>query len=676
MACDASSAIFAASTVGSPSRNFSGAINGTTWYPAALKNHLSATSGTVGSTNFNGDIGNTGCFNNWYYGLDHTQPTGDHDLLNVVMHEIAHHLGFVTFVNLSTGARLSDSGACLSGCNDIFMTFLRDDTLSKNWPDMTNTERKNSAINTGKLVWNGAQAQHVKNMLLSNSLQNGYPEIYAPNPLVSGSSVNHWNTTVKYNKIVNGNIPREMMIYDPEIIHDMALTVALMRDIGWAGAWYDYDGDGYGDETDTAPEQFDDTDSDGIGNGYDWDDDGDGVLDTIDVAPLVRPLFFRVTFSLVMGPLHGIRIVEIVGVGPGPYAAMLLADMGAEVIRVERPGGSMFSFSNQQDLLNRNKKCITVNLKTAEGIEVIKKLLLDAHGLIEGNRPGVMEKLGLGPDVCLQIQPRLIYGRMTGWGQDGPLSQKAGHDINYVSLSGALHALGRAGQKATVPLPLIGDFAGGGLFLAFGIACALFEARQSGQGQIIDASILGGVNHLMSTIYAAQQIGFWSDQRGSNLLDGGAHFYEVYRCQDDKELAVGAIEEKFYRQLLKGLGLEHEELPEQMNQDYWPELKEKFQTIFSSKTRDQWLEIFAPLDACVTPVLTSNEARQHPHNVARGNFPEIHQVWQPATAPRFSRSQQNIKEPVPLGTDTDSILRQLGYSKQELQQLREKEAIS
>jgi alpha-methylacyl-CoA racemase len=377
-----------------------------------------------------------------------------------------------------------------------------------------------------------------------------------------------------------------------------------------------------------------------------------------------------------MGPLHGIRIIEIVGVGPGPYAAMLLADMGAEVIRVERPGGSMFSFSNNKDLLNRNKKCITVNLKTPEGVAVVKKLLVSADGLIEGNRPGVMEKLGLGPDVCLEIQPKLIYGRITGWGQSGPLANKAGHDINYVSLTGALHGLGRAGEKATVPLPLIGDFAGGGLFLAFGMVSALFEARQSGKGQVIDASIIDGVSHLMSTIYAAQQIGFWSEQRGTNLLDGGAHFYEVYRCQDGKELAIGAVEEKFYIDLLKGLGLENEALPEQMDKKHWSMLKEKFQCIFSTKPQSEWLTIFSVLDACVTPVLSSEEARKHPHTTARHMFPEINQVWQPLPAPRFSRTNHGITEPVPLGANTNELLKEAGYSSDEIETLRKKEAVS
>lgn len=377
-----------------------------------------------------------------------------------------------------------------------------------------------------------------------------------------------------------------------------------------------------------------------------------------------------------MGPLNGIRILEIVGVGPGPYAAMLLADMGAEVIRVERPGGGMLSFSNSKDIVNRNKKCIVVNMKSPQGADVVKRLLQTADGLIEGNRPGVMEKLGLGPDVCLAIQPKLVYGRVTGWGQDGPLAQKAGHDINYIALSGALHLFGRKNDKAIVPPPLIGDFAGGGLSLAFGMTCALLDASRSGQGQVIDASILGGAAHLMSVINVAQHMGFWSDQRESNVLDGGAHFYNVYLCQDGKELAVGAVEEKFYADLLKGLGLQHETLPHQMDNQHWPALKEKFAAIFATKSRDAWLAIFNTLDACVTPVLTVQEARQHPHNIARNTFPEVDGVWQPQAAPRPGKGHQPITSAVALGTNTDELLLAAGYSAAEIKNLKQAAVIA
>jgi alpha-methylacyl-CoA racemase len=377
-----------------------------------------------------------------------------------------------------------------------------------------------------------------------------------------------------------------------------------------------------------------------------------------------------------MGPLHGIRIIEIVGVGPGPYAAMLLADMGAEVIRVERPGGGMFSFSNSKDMLNRNKKCIVVNLKSEQGPEVVRRLLASADGLIEGNRPGVMEKLGLGPEDCLKIQPKLVYGRMTGWGQDGPLAHKAGHDINYLAITGALHLFGTADGQAVVPPPLVGDFSGGGLSLAFGMTCALLEASRTGKGQVIDASIVAGVAHLMSTIYVAQQIGFWSDARASNILDGGAHFYQIYRCKDGRELAVGAIEEKFYQQLLAGLGLEHASLPEQMDREQWPVLKQRFRDIFATKTRDEWLAIFNTLDACVSPVLTSEEARGYPHNVARETFTTVDEVWQPQAAPKLGNSHQPISSAVALGTHTDELMRAAGYSTAEIDRMKQGAVVS
>jgi len=377
-----------------------------------------------------------------------------------------------------------------------------------------------------------------------------------------------------------------------------------------------------------------------------------------------------------MGPLHGIRIIEIVGVGPGPYAAMLLADMGAEVIRVERPGGGMFSFSNSKDMLNRNKKCIVVNLKHTDGPEVVRRLLASADGLIEGNRPGVMEKLGLGPDDCMKIQSKLVYGRMTGWGQDGPLAHKAGHDINYLAITGALHLFGTADGQAVVPPPLVGDFSGGGLSLAFGMTCALLEASRTGKGQVIDASIVGGVAHLMSTIYVAQQIGFWTDARASNILDGGAHFYQVYRCKDERELAVGAVEDKFYKELLAGLGLGNESLPEQMDREQWPAMKKRFRDIFASKNREEWLVIFSRRDACVSPVLTSEEAREYPHNVARKTFTTIDGVWQPQAAPQLGKDHQPITSAVALGTHTDELLRSAGYSAAEIENLKQGAAVT
>jgi len=381
-----------------------------------------------------------------------------------------------------------------------------------------------------------------------------------------------------------------------------------------------------------------------------------------------------------MGPLHGVKIIEIVGMGPAPYAAMLLADMGAEVIRVERPGGSLFSYGNKLDLLNRNKKCICVNLKNTEGVDVIKKLLAQADVLLEGYRPGAMEKFGLGPDECFKHNPKLIYGRLTGWGQDGPLAQQAGHDLNYISLSGVVHAFGRAGEKPVVPLPLIGDFSGGGLFMALGIMSALFEASKSGKGQVVDASIVDGTAHMMSTIFAAQQIGFWSNERGSNLLDSGAPFYEVYTCKDGKYISVAAIEQKFYAEFLRGLGYSEIDITtfsaQQMDQAQWPALKEKFQDIFLTKTRDEWIKIFSSRDTCVAPVLSSEEARVHPHNIARKTFIEDDEVWQPRPAPRFSRSDNStVQAPVKLGADTDTVMQQLGYTPAQIETLKKSGAV-
>lgn len=372
-----------------------------------------------------------------------------------------------------------------------------------------------------------------------------------------------------------------------------------------------------------------------------------------------------------MGPLQGIKIIEIVGMGPAPYAAMLLADLGAEVIRVERPGGSLFSYGNKLDVLNRNKKSICVNLKSAEGVEILQRLVKKSDALIEGFRPGTMEKLGLGPDDCLQQNPRLVYGRVTGWGQDGPLAQTAGHDLNYLSLSGVVHAFGRAGEKPVVPLPLIGDFAGGGLFAALGIVSALLEASKSGKGQIIDASIVDGTAHMMSAIFAAQQIGFWSVERGTNLLDSGAPFYEIYTCKDGKYLSVGAIEPKFYSAFIAGIGLANEALPDQMDQSQWPMMKEKIQSVIAHKTRDEWMGVFADREACVAPVLSTEEARLHPHNIARKTFPEDGEIWQPRPAPRFSHTESPaVQAPVSIGLHTDEVLNQLSYEQEMIDRMR------
>lgn len=371
-----------------------------------------------------------------------------------------------------------------------------------------------------------------------------------------------------------------------------------------------------------------------------------------------------------MGPLAGITIVEIAGIGPGPFAGMVLADMGARVIRVERPGGGMFAMNPELDYLNRSKHCIALNLKSAEGVAVLLRLIETADAVFEGFRPGVAEKLGVGPDVCCARNPRLVYGRMTGWGQSGPWAQTAGHDINYIALTGALHAIGLAGQRPTVPLNLVGDFGGGGLLLAFGIVCALLEAKNSGIGQVVDAAMLDGATLLMASLFAAQRVGFWNEQRGTNLLDSGAPFYDTYETRDGKHVAVGAIEPQFYAQLLDGLGLVDAGLPAQMDQSGWPVLREIFTQRFLTKTRDEWCAIFDGRDACVAPVLAMSEANTHRHSQARQLFVAVGGHPHPAPAPRFSRtSPVTPGVAAKIGEHTEQILRNVGYSTAEIEAL-------
>ncbi len=374
-----------------------------------------------------------------------------------------------------------------------------------------------------------------------------------------------------------------------------------------------------------------------------------------------------------MGPLEGTRIIEISGIGPGPFCGMLLADMGAEVIRVERPGGGFLGGNGApQDLLSRNKRCLCVNLKTPEGVTAVLDLAKTADAIFEGNRPGVAERLGIGPDDVWAVNPRLVYGRMTGWGQDGPMAQAAGHDINYISLTGALHAMGRAGEKPAIPLNLVGDFGGGGLVLAFGMVCALLEAKRSGQGQVVDAAMIDGASVLLSSLFGAHQTGWWSDDRGTNMLDGGAHFYEVYETADGLYVSVGAIEPQFYAALLDGLGLAGEDLPGQMDMSAWPAMKERFAAIFRAKTRDEWCAQFEGKDACVAPVLSMSEAHGHPHNAARGTFVEAFDAIHPHPAPRFSRTPSEVATaPSKPGEHTDAILGEIGYDADRIRALRE-----
>ena len=348
-----------------------------------------------------------------------------------------------------------------------------------------------------------------------------------------------------------------------------------------------------------------------------------------------------------MGPLAGIKIIELAGIGPGPMCAMLLADMGATVLRIDRPGGSDLGLARplRYDLLLRGRRSVAVDLKSADGKALVLRLIEQADGLIEGFRPGVTERLGLGPDDCLACNPRLVYGRVTGWGQDGPLAQAAGHDINYISLAGALHAFGRRGQPPTPPLNLLGDFAGGSLYLAFGLVCGILEARRSGQGQIVDAAMIDGAASLMTAAVGAVAAGLSTHERGTNHLDTGAHFYNVYECADGGWISIAPIEGKFYAELLRRLDIDPATMPPQMDRANWPEAQTQFAGLFKTRTRDQWCALLEGTDACFAPVLTTDEAPDHPHNAARRTYVEIDGVVQPAPAPRFSRTVPDL--PIP-----------------------------
>jgi len=380
-----------------------------------------------------------------------------------------------------------------------------------------------------------------------------------------------------------------------------------------------------------------------------------------------------------MGPLNGWKILEIAGIGPCPFAAMMLADMGAEVLRIDRPPQRDTSrpIVPAKDALRRGRRSIVIDLKNPEGTLLLLRLVEQADALIEGFRPGVMERLGLGPDVCLQRNPGLVFGRATGWGQDGPLAAAAGHDINYIALAGTLHAIGRAGQAPLPPINLVGDFGGGGMLLAFGVVCALLERQSSSKGQVIDAAIVDGAALLMTAIHGLRSMGLWSDERGTNLLDGGAHFYDTYECADGEYIAIGAIEPKFYAQLLKHTGLEAAALPEQMDRDQWPAAKESLAEVFMTKTRAEWCQIMEGSDACFAPVLGMDEAPQHSHNKQRETFIEIAGVTQPAPAPRFSRTPGDVPSPPPHpGQHTDDALAAWGATAEEIAALRACEAIA
>lgn len=375
-----------------------------------------------------------------------------------------------------------------------------------------------------------------------------------------------------------------------------------------------------------------------------------------------------------MGPLKGLRVVELEGLGPAPFCGMMLADMGAEVISITR---RTVAGSRAAQISERGKKTIALNLKHPEGVAAVLDLCAGADILIEGFRPGVAERLGIGPEACAARNPRLVYGRMTGWGQTGPLANAAGHDINYISLSGALHAIGRAGERPVPPLNLVGDFGGGGMFLAFGLMCAVFEAQRSGRGQVVDVSMVDGSAALMHMMYQFMAMGAWRDERGVNMLDGAAHFYDTFETADGKYISIGSIEPQFYALLVQLAGLDAVEFAPQNEQARWPDLKDKLAAVIRRRTREEWCAIMEGTDVCFAPVLSMTEAPLHPHNVARGTFIEVDGVTQPAPAPRFSRTAPaRPAAPGPAGGDTSAVLAAIGYSEERIDALRQAGALS
>jgi len=375
------------------------------------------------------------------------------------------------------------------------------------------------------------------------------------------------------------------------------------------------------------------------------------------------------------GPLQGLKVVEMVGIGPAPFCAMALADLGAEVIRIDRPQtGSAKAAADKAryDVTGRGRRSLAIDLRKPGAAEAVLHLVEKADILIEGFRPGVMERLGLGPDVCFARNPRLVFGRMTGWGQFGPLSQAAGHDINYIAIAGALHAIGPAGEPPVVPLNYIGDFGGGGMLLAFGVMCAVHEAKSSGKGQVVDAAMTDGTAMLSAMMYGMRARGVWSTQRGENLLDGGAHFYGTYACADGKYVAIGAIEPQFYAKLRELCGIDDPAFDAQMDSARWPVLKHRLTDVFRTRTRDEWCALLEGSDSCFAPILDWDEAPKHPHNVARSTFVEVDGVTQPAPAPRFSRtSADRPKAGSAAGADTEAVLRDWGMAASAIDSLRQ-----
>lgn len=387
-----------------------------------------------------------------------------------------------------------------------------------------------------------------------------------------------------------------------------------------------------------------------------------------------------------MGPLQGLKIIEVAGIGPGPFAAMMLSDMGADVIRVDRSANALGGDPDDppKDIFNRGRRSIALDLKSPDGVATLLELVEHADALIEGFRPGVAERLGFGPDVCAQRNPRLVFGRMTGWGQEGPYASTAGHDINYIALAGVLAHLGRKGEKPTPPINLVGDFGGGGMLLAFGVVCALLEAQRSGTGQVVDAAMVDGSASLMTMIWGFKHMGIWGDERGTNMLDTAAHFYDTYECSDGQFVSIGSIEPQFYLQLLEHTGLAKvyeergEQLPHQMDQANWPEMKARLSEIFATRTRDEWCSIMEGTDICFAPVLSMDEAAQHPHNVERNTFIEVAGLTQPAPAPRFDRTVATVQRPPAFtGQHTDEVLTEwLGADAARIATMREQGTVA
>lgn len=373
------------------------------------------------------------------------------------------------------------------------------------------------------------------------------------------------------------------------------------------------------------------------------------------------------------GPLVGYKVIELAGIGPNPMCGMMLADMGAEVIRVDRlvDSGLGVSIDAKFSVLNRGRRSIAVDLKQPAGVELVLRLVRDADALIEGFRPGVTERLGLGPEDCMKQNPKLVYGRVTGWGQDGPLSHAAGHDINYISLAGAAYCIGRGDQPPSPPLNLVGDFGGGGMLLALGVVAGLLEASKSGQGQVVDAAMTDGTAILMAAIYGMHGAGLWTDDRQANILDGGAHYYGAYETADGKFISIASIEAKFYDEFMQRTEFDDPGHKRHKDRTAWPATREEIAALFKTKTRDEWCEILEGTDVCFAPVLSMSEAPQHPHNDARKTFVNVNGVTQPAPAPRFSRTPSAVQKPPSAdGEDTDAVLTSWGFSDSELADLK------